>query len=267
MLVAPARLAAAAALLASLARPARAEPRDLVARPLVLARGEVEARLVAELSVSRGALAAPFSLAPDAWLGLGRRWTVGVVHSAQSLGLLEDGATLCFRGSPPFGCDRAYTGSGVDVRWGWRAGALAVAPRGRLVLRDVDPWKPAVTAGALARWTRGRFAVAGRSVPPARPREPEPRQPRGARGADLARRPARPRLARRAPHRLGRRARHRARRLALPLGLAVEARAAAHLHVAVEGGFRSLVGPQADVKTARAGDLARVAALSSQEVK
>ena len=249
MLVAPARLAAAAALLTGLARSARAEPRDLVTRPLVLARGEVEARLVAELSVSRGALAAPFSLAPDAWLGLGQRWTVGIVHSAQSLGLIEDGATLCFRGSPPFGCDRAYTGSGVDVRWGWRAGALAVAPRGRLVLRDVEPWKPAVTVGALARWTRGRFAVAG---------DPYLRlglanRSRGNRAALvvpiwLAVQPARGWLV--ALHTgwdgelaIARDGWHS------PLGLAVEARAAAHLHVAVEGGFRSLVGPQADVKT------------------
>ena len=252
MLEAPARLAAATALAAPLlaaSPPARAEPRDLVARPLTLARGELEARLVAELSLGRGALAAPFSLAPDAWLGVAPRWTVGVVHSAQSLGLIEDGATLCFRGRPPFGCDRVYTGSGVDVRWSWREGALAVAPRARFVVRDVDPWKPAVTAGALARWTRGRFAVAG---------DPYLRlglanRDRGNRAALvvpvwLAVQPAGGWLV--ALHTgwdgeltIARDGWHG------PVGLAVEARAAAHLHVAVEGGFRSLVGPQSDAKT------------------
>ena len=46
---------------------------------------------------------------------------------------------------------RVRPGSAVDVRWSWREGPLAVAPRARLLLRDVDPWKPAVTAGALVR--------------------------------------------------------------------------------------------------------------------
>src|SRR5258708_28626199 len=46
----------------------------------------------------------------------------------------------------------------VDVLWGVLAGELAVAPRARLlVIEDslMSVWKPAVTAGALARWTRG----------------------------------------------------------------------------------------------------------------
>ena len=251
MPVAPSRaVAAAGALAAALVaarRLARAEPRDLVARPLALPRGGVEAHLVAELSLRPYELAAPTSLAPDVWLGVSRRWTVGVVHSAQSLGLVGDGATFCFRGRPPFGCDRAYNGSGVDARWSWREGPLAVAPRARLVMRDVEPWKPAATAGALVRWTRGRYAVS-----------------------------ADPYL------RLGLANRARGNRAALvvpiwlavqptcrwlialhtgwdgelavlrdgwhgPLALAVEVRAPARFHVAAEAGFRSLIGPQHDL--------------------
>ena len=56
-------------------------------------------------------------------------------------------------------CERAYRGSGLDVAWSWRTGAFAVAPRGRVLLRDIDPVKPAVTVGALVRWTRGRFGI------------------------------------------------------------------------------------------------------------
>jgi len=248
--VASAATAAIAVLgVAAAARPARAEPRELVARPITLAPGELEARLVAELSLGRGATAEPISLAPDAWYGIAPRWTVGVVHSAQSLGLIDDGATFCFRGRPPFGCDRVYNGSGVDVRWSWREGPLAVAPRARLLVRDVDPWKPAAIAGALARWTRGRFAISS---------DPYVRlglanRDRGNRAALvvplwLAVQPTSRWLI----------ALHGGWDSELatvrdgwhgPLGLAMEARVASHLHVGVEGGFGSLYGPQTDVKT------------------
>jgi hypothetical protein len=234
--------------LAAVASTARGEPRDLVGRPLVLPRGGVEGRLVAELSLRAAALARPLSIAPDVWYGVSPRWTVGVVHSFQSLGLVRDGSSFCFRGAPPAGCDRIYNGSGVDVRWSWRAGSLAVAPRGRLLVRDVDPWKPAVTVGALVRWTRGRFAVTG-----------DPylqlglaNRDRGNRAAlvlpvRLALQPARDTLL--ALHTgwdgelaILRDGWH------IPVALALEVRAYRNLHASVEGGFRSLLGPQLDPK-------------------
>ena len=245
LLVAPA-CAVAVAAVAATASPARAEPRDLVGRPLALARGAIEARLVTELSLRPRELAAPISLAPDVWLGVAPRWTVGIVHSAASLGLIDDGATLCFRGRPPHGCDRPYHGSTLDVRWGWREGALAVAPRARLGVRDVDPWKPAVTAGALVRWTRGRFAIAG---------DPYLRlglanRARGNRAALVV-----PIWLAIQPTCRWMVALHTGwdGELAVlrdgwhgPIALAIEARAGAHLHVSALAGFRSLIGPQSD---------------------
>jgi hypothetical protein len=243
MLVASAHLAVAVAVAP---RSASASPRDLVARPIALAPGELDARLVVELGLYK--LAEPISLAPDVWFGVAPRWTLGVIHSAQSLGLIDDGATLCFRGRPPYGCDRAYNGSGVDVRWSWLAGPLAVAPRARFVLRDVEPWKPAVTAGALVRWTRGRFAVTS---------DPYLR-------LGLANRDRGNRAALVLPLRLALQPTCRwlvaihggwDAELAVlrdgwrgPVALAIEARAASHLHVSVEGGFRSLLGPQQDLR-------------------
>ena len=244
LLAAPAVLALAVA-----AGTSRAEPRDLVGRPIVLGRGEVEARLVAELSLRANELARPISFAPDVWYGVAPRWMVGVVHSFQSLGLIRDGSSFCFRGVEPNGCDRIYNGSGVDVRWSWREGPLAVAPRGRLVVRDVDPWKPALTVGALVRWTRGRFAIAG-----------DPylqlglaNRDRGNRAALvvpvwLALQPARRVLVALHSGWDGELATLRDG-WHVPVALAVEARAYRNLHVAVEAGFRSLVGPQLDAKT------------------
>jgi hypothetical protein len=131
---------------------------DLLARPLVLEPGGVVARVVAELGLGAGRFARPLSIAPDAWVGVTPRLTIGLLHSNESLDQIDARASFCFRGDAQ-SCDHAYRGSGVDVRWSWREGALAVAPRGRLVLRDIDPWKPAVTVGALARWTQGRYAI------------------------------------------------------------------------------------------------------------
>jgi hypothetical protein len=151
------RLFVALAVLAATSA-AGASPSDLVTRALVLDPGEVVTRVAVEIGLSTGRLAQPLSVAPDAWIGVSPRLTIGLVHSNASLDQIDARASFCLRGDA-LSCDRAYRGSGIDVRWSWREGSLAVAPRGRLVLRDLDPWKPAVTVGALARWIRGRYAI------------------------------------------------------------------------------------------------------------
>jgi hypothetical protein len=245
-LAAGAAAAAAGAVLAA-ARPARAEPRDLVARLLGLLRGELDAQLVAEVSLRP--LAEPGSLAPDVWYGAAPRLTIGLVHSARSLGLIDDGATLCFRGRPPASCDRVYRGSGVDARYSWREGPLAVAPRARLLLRDIDPVKPAVTAGALVRWTRGRFAITS-----------DPYLRLGLANRDLGNRAALvvPVWLAVQPTRRWAVALHTGwdGELAIlgdgwhaSIGLGTEVRVWSRLHVAAEAGFRSLLGPQHDLKS------------------
>jgi hypothetical protein len=134
----------------------RAEPAtDFVARPLVLAAGELDAQLVLETNLRARSVGRPLSLAPDVWLGLTPRWTVGIVHSNRSVDQIASGDSFCLR-EGGLGCDRIYQGSGLDARWAVLPG---VVPRVRLLLRDVAPLKPAVTLGALVRWQRGRFAI------------------------------------------------------------------------------------------------------------
>ena len=138
---------------------ASAESDDVVTRPLVLEVGELHGRLVLERNVSVRAKGAPTSLAPDLWVGVAPRWQIGLVHSHAAIGLLDAGASLCVT-EEAYGCDRLYRGGGIEARWSWKQGPLAVAPRGGLLARDVEPWKPAMFAGAAVRWTRGRFAIA-----------------------------------------------------------------------------------------------------------
>lgn len=226
---------------------ARAEPRDLVSRPLGLAAGELEAHLVTELSLRRAAIAAPISFAPDVWYGIAPRWTLGLTHSNQSRGLLDDGASFCFRSREQFGCDH-YNGSTLDVRWSWREGALAVAPRARFLVRDTDPWKPAIAGGALVRWTRGRFAITSDAYL----QLGLTNRDRGNRAVLvipiwLALQPTRRWLvalhtgwdSELAVARDGWRG---------PVGLATSVHVHSHLHVALEGGFRSLLGQQHDLR-------------------
>lgn len=149
-----------AAVLVLASAPVHASPDDLVARPLVLDERAVELRLTAEIGVRPRILGRPLSLAPDAWWGVARDWTLGLIHSSASVDQIDAGATLCVRDLAVPVCSHAYRGSGVDVRYSARAGALAIAPRARVLVRDIDPFKPAVTLGALVRWTRGRFAIA-----------------------------------------------------------------------------------------------------------
>jgi hypothetical protein len=130
------------------------------ADPVALDPGEIEAQLVVEYNLAPTYAGQPTSLAPDVWVGTDGRWTVGLVNSDPALDVIAPGASLCVRTDSMI-CPRVYHGSAIDVRWLARGGELAIAPRARLLVRDIDPWKPAVTVGALARWTRGRWQLTG----------------------------------------------------------------------------------------------------------
>lgn len=150
----------AGALVGASAVAAAASPSDIVTRPLVLAEGQVVLHVFLETSLAAHQRFSPLTLAPDAWVGITPRLTVGLVHSDASQDRVAFGASLCVR-TTPTACPRVYHGSGLDARYlAWAAGTFAVAPRMRLVLRDIDPATPAATLGALAGWHRGRWAVA-----------------------------------------------------------------------------------------------------------
>jgi len=151
----------AIAVLVTLASTAHADPDDLVARPIVLAEGQVEANLTVEVDLAPGQIAKPLSLAPDVWFGATDRLTVGIVHSDPAIDRIAPGASLCVGTGVP-GCGHIYSGGGIDTLWSLVAGELAVAARVRLLVAEdsiTSVWKPAMTFGALARWTRGRWAV------------------------------------------------------------------------------------------------------------
>jgi len=116
-----------------------------------------EVDLTLEVGLRARALGAPVALAPDAWLDLSPRWRVGIIHSNASVDQIAAGGSLCVR-TDDLECTHVYRGSGIDALWRW---TRYVAPRARLLLRDVDPVKPAITLGALASWRRGRWIVGG----------------------------------------------------------------------------------------------------------
>jgi hypothetical protein len=224
-----------------------AAPEDLVGERLVLPARTLEVRLTWEVELQRGRHTRPLSLAPDLWVGLTDRWTIGLTHSNASVDRIDTGATFCVR-EHASACDRVYRGSHLDVRWSWREGGLAVAPRARLLVRDISPWKPAVTVGGLVRFTRGRFRIAS---------DPYLRLP-------LANADQGNRAALMLPVWLGVQP---ARRWLLelhtgydgelavwpdgwhiPFALVTRVRPASQLELALEAGFSSLFGPQNNIK-------------------
>ena len=147
-------------------------PDDIIARPLVLAPGHVDAELVLEINWAEAvpgepvasAFGQPESLAPDAWVGVTPELTLGVIDSNQTLDRFAAGASFCVNTEnpldAPLGCHHTYHGSGLDALYSTYAhGAWAIAARARMMLFDLYPDKPAMTLGALARWHRGRIAV------------------------------------------------------------------------------------------------------------
>jgi hypothetical protein len=151
-------LAAACALAAAPAR-ANADPDDLITRPLVLAPGAVAAELHWAINLQQNSFGTPMAVSPDAWLGILPRLTLGLFHSDASLDQIAASGSLCVRQIPLAACHQLYQGSGIDARYLAIEGPIAIAPRLRVLLRDIDPLKPATTLGAMLRWTHGRFAV------------------------------------------------------------------------------------------------------------
>ena len=150
------------AVLLLIARVASAEPSDLVARTIVLGPGQIEAELVVEINLApSGGFAKPLSFAPDVWVGVTPRLTLGLVHSDPSLDRIEPGASICVR-RDDFLCDDLYRGGGVDARYlAYDDAAWSIAPRARFLIRDLDPVKPAMAVGGELRWHRGRYAISG----------------------------------------------------------------------------------------------------------
>lgn len=227
--------------------PAFADPTDMVSRPIVLDRGELLAALSIEVNLELRRVGMPTSIAPDLWFGVTSRWTIGLVHSSHSVDRIDTGSTFCVR-ELPTKCDRLIRGTGIDVRWRARGGALAVAPRGRLLLRDVDPMKPALTLGALARWTDGRYSITT-----------DPYLRLGLANRDLGNRAALmiPLWFAVQPGDRWQIALHTGWESELavwrdgwhvPFGLVVQIRATDQLELGLEAGFSSLLGPQNNIK-------------------
>jgi hypothetical protein len=119
-------------------------PDTVVGRPLVLGDGALEAELVVEADLAQ--VGQPLSFSPDAWLGVTSRLTVGLTTSDAALDLVDDGASICVRPNPFFGCENH--GAGIDARY---AVTDRIAPRIRILERGIEPGKPAVAFGALVR--------------------------------------------------------------------------------------------------------------------
>lgn len=139
-------------LLLACANLARAAP------PLALAPERFTADATLAIDLDKNYAGKALSLSPDLWVGLPAGITVGAITSAAALDRIDaSGDSVCIAKATDV-CERALHGGGLDVR----AAALPwLAPRARLLVRDVDPWKSAATLGALVVTRRGRWTLWG----------------------------------------------------------------------------------------------------------
>lgn len=134
--------ARALAVVVALTAGAAAARGDEPVRPRLLAPGGLQLGLGAWARASDGVVA----LAPEAWLGVGPRLTVGLSHGPDDDGLAAPGRGLCLRR-----CDPRYRGALVaHVGLGDLVGRAAIAIDG------LDPAVVAVELGARADWRGGR---------------------------------------------------------------------------------------------------------------
>ena len=79
-------------------------PKDIVARPLTLAKGMVEIRGDVFVNLSKELVGKPFAIAPDIYYGVSDKLSIGLTH----------GLGLCLAGSEN-GCGEVYNDVGLDV--------------------------------------------------------------------------------------------------------------------------------------------------------
>lgn len=117
--------------------------------------GRVRIAAVDQRSLSPASPGAPWSLAIDAVVGVTRRLSLGLSHSALALGRARGGGGWC-RTSDAHGCAASYAGGYLDARWA-APGLTALDLLARLGVDGVAPWKPVARLGATVRRRAGRW--------------------------------------------------------------------------------------------------------------
>jgi hypothetical protein len=134
---------------------ADAPPDDIVGLPARPQRGELwlDATLEVNLSHQRGGSQA---IAPDVSWGITDRTAISIAHSARSIARIDDIGGLCFRTCE----ERPRYAVGLMAKHGLVAtSTIDLSLQGGWLVRDLDPWKPALLLGGGAHWQRGRWAA------------------------------------------------------------------------------------------------------------
>ncbi len=135
-----------------------APAQDLVTRPAVLPVGAVEAVANVEGWVLPPQGLQAVSLAPDVYVGVTSRLTLGITTSNRALARLAAGSGVCI-GAVTDGCVARISNISFDAKYQLGRASWTLAPHGRLIMRQFSPQKPALMVGALLGWQLGRWAV------------------------------------------------------------------------------------------------------------
>jgi hypothetical protein len=126
----------------------------------VLPEKQVYLQVFLPINLSTDAAFQPVSLAPDLWLGVKPKLTLGLTHSSHaSTGFFGGaGAGICFVGEDN-GCAEVLSNTALQVRYALPVKKLALAAEGGLVFRSYDPLAVALKVGVVGRWQRKALSV------------------------------------------------------------------------------------------------------------
>jgi len=133
------------------------QPADIM---MVLPEKQVYLQVFVPISLSTDAVFKPVSLAPDLWIGVKPKLTVGLTHSSHaSTGFFGGFANgICFVGEDN-NCPHVLSNTALQVRYALPVKTLALAAEGGLVFRAYDPFTIALKAGVVGRWQRKALSV------------------------------------------------------------------------------------------------------------
>jgi hypothetical protein len=100
----------------------------------------------------------PFSIAPDIYYGVSDQLTLGLIHSAASVGVVGAGSGICLAGEEK-GCAKVYDNIGLDGIFSLSKGTVDLAAHAGVLVNSFDPMLLSVKLGVLGRFNAGKLAV------------------------------------------------------------------------------------------------------------
>ena len=123
---------------------------SLVARGVQGAAGSLTIHTLVGINMSKGAVAKPFSIAPDIFYAVSDQLQLGLVHNGPLGWQTQPGTGLCLSGKEN-GCPKVWNNVGFDALFSLMKGSTDLSAHGTVYLAPVDPLFVQVALGVAGK--------------------------------------------------------------------------------------------------------------------